>query len=341
MKYEITYDGFLSHASEDTLQARLIRGYMRSHNIHTWFDHYEIRICEPLDDPHIEKKIKKAIDDSRYFIVIMSEASFKSEWVKREVEYALQRKHDGHEIYLQGILIEEIPENQIPTWFRGIRVLPIAGEALSQIDRLRELRQEIGAEKPTYIDAVEPNFFKQITIGKLTEHLEKCPGDKLDFWHINGGYSARTYLYPAIRTKLQDNPNEKIHCRILLVDSVLLGGSPLAEEWSHEMQERFDDRISFSAFFRTLGAHHELVNDTIDIFNKLQQQYPNITCEFKLTSKLPAARLIIFGDVGFFSPFIHDYDANLPVLVYDRNSPFFTTASNYFESAYNEARKYV
>lgn len=340
-------DCFLSYAREDVLYARLICAMFRSHNLNPWFDHYQIRPTDPTSDVLIEPKIRQAIQSAPFFVVLVSRASLGAGWVRRELEIALERRRQGEKIHLVGIVIEEGVESQLDAPWSQLRLIRIAEKEIRNFDTLRELREEIGARKPTFMSNPRPAFIKQIEIAKYPEHIEMCTGDSLRLWHINGGHSVSSCVLPALRRSLKaaaENRVERaLHCRVMLVDSALLSGvkeEPIGLP-SHLVQAYFDDRLDDSGFFVERGPHHDLVRKTIEGFRDLVADFPIVKCEFRLTRQIPAGRTLFLGETGFFSPFLSDAGAYLPVLVFDANSPFHTTVSDHFEKAWREARPHT
>jgi TIR domain len=66
------YDAFISHSSSDKLTARLIRGYLRSHNIHSWFDESETVLSDSVSEEDIISRLNPAIESCRYFLWLCS-----------------------------------------------------------------------------------------------------------------------------------------------------------------------------------------------------------------------------------------------------------------------------
>ena len=339
MDYE--FDIFISHSSSDTLQARLIRGYMRSHNLNCWLDQHDLATSEAIDDRNISKKVESALRKSRFLLIVLSEEALHSDWVKAEVEYAQGLQRGDHpELGIVAITVEELDLTEKPSWLGPVRVIQIGG-ALGKIDVLRELRDEIGEPKPTYMSSVEPSFVKQTPVSRLTDHLRKCEFDLIKIWFINGGFSIAQYIQPAIRTALQRKADQKSHVRaqVMFLDTADLDGNALPPELQDkDAQKFFDARLRLSEFFTKPGDHPQLLKETIESFAKLDSRFENFSAEFRLSPKIPAGRIVIAGKYGFFSPFIQEFDVDLPVLIFDDKSPFFETTERYFDEAFEDAR---
>lgn len=160
-------DVFISHDRVDTRYARLLRGYFRSHNIVAWLDRTNNPASENQDESKAFEKIRSEIKKSRYLLVIVSENIDKGDWVRREVEYALSLRDGGYPIRIAAIILE--PDVEKPDWLK--KVNDVTDFNPNDRDPLRDLREEIGDDKPTYIDNVDGSFIKYVHINKLQENI--------------------------------------------------------------------------------------------------------------------------------------------------------------------------
>jgi hypothetical protein len=82
------YDVFVSHASEDKID--LVKPFvelLKKKNITVWYDEFELQIGDSLRD-----SIDNGLKNSRYGIVVLSEAFFKKKWAKRELNGLFARE---------------------------------------------------------------------------------------------------------------------------------------------------------------------------------------------------------------------------------------------------------
>jgi WD40 repeat protein len=90
------YDGFISysHAADDQLAPRLQAGLQRFAK--PWWKRRALRIFRDeaslSANPHLWSSITEAMDQSDWFVLLLSEEAAKSEWVDREVAYWLELK---------------------------------------------------------------------------------------------------------------------------------------------------------------------------------------------------------------------------------------------------------
>ena len=85
---------FLSHSSQDREITERIAVTLRNHGIPVWYSATNIRGSQQWQD-----EIGKALRRCDFFIVLLSHQSIASEWVKRELAYAL-----NHGQYTENIL---------------------------------------------------------------------------------------------------------------------------------------------------------------------------------------------------------------------------------------------
>lgn len=78
---------FLSHTWEDKPTARALAAKLSERGIGVWLDEAEIRLGDSLIE-----KIRDAIDTVDYVAVLLSKNSVNSEWVKRELDIAMNQE---------------------------------------------------------------------------------------------------------------------------------------------------------------------------------------------------------------------------------------------------------
>ena len=90
------YDGFISysHAADDLLAPRLQAGLQRFAK--PWWKRRALRIFRDeaslAANPHLWSSITDALDQSGWFILLLSPDAANSEWVNKETEYWLEHK---------------------------------------------------------------------------------------------------------------------------------------------------------------------------------------------------------------------------------------------------------
>ncbi|MBF0162506.1 MAG: tetratricopeptide repeat protein [Magnetococcales bacterium] len=91
---------FISHETKDRAFAISLRDALQDHGMEAWIDHRELTTGGDLPE-----EIQTAIQEARFFILLLSMAAINSDWVAAETDWALQR---GEEITLIPLLLEGV-----------------------------------------------------------------------------------------------------------------------------------------------------------------------------------------------------------------------------------------
>ena len=102
---------FLSHSHSDKPIAKRIYDNLRERGVYVWFDEAEIKVGDSLID-----KIRLGIDSVDYLAVVLSNASVNSEWVKREVDIAMNQEIEGKRVKVLPLLVEHC---DLPWFLKG------------------------------------------------------------------------------------------------------------------------------------------------------------------------------------------------------------------------------
>lgn len=90
------YDVFISHASEDKLEVvRPLAHALQQSGLKVWYDEFELRIGDSL-----RRKIDKGLANSRFGIVVLSQAFFGKGWTNYELDGLVTRAVGGEQILL-------------------------------------------------------------------------------------------------------------------------------------------------------------------------------------------------------------------------------------------------
>ena len=131
---------FISHASAD--KERFVRPFAavlrETHGVDAWVDEWEIR---PGD--RFAEKIHAAIAKADAVVVVLSENSANSEWVKNEIDAAVVREVNK-EVKLLPVVLDGLPDQRVPPALRPIHQVRADADnheiAAEQINRaIREL----------------------------------------------------------------------------------------------------------------------------------------------------------------------------------------------------------
>lgn len=78
---------FLSHSSKDKKFIRRLAADLESHGIGVWLDEQQIHVGDSIND-----KISQGLADSDYLLIVLSEDSVNSEWVKKELNSMMMQE---------------------------------------------------------------------------------------------------------------------------------------------------------------------------------------------------------------------------------------------------------
>jgi hypothetical protein len=102
-----TYDVFVSHASEDKDDfVRTFVSFLKDKEVAVWYDEFELEIGDSL-----RRSIDNGLKNSKYGIVILSEAFFKKEWPQRELDGLFAKEIDGEKVILP--IWHKISKNEV------------------------------------------------------------------------------------------------------------------------------------------------------------------------------------------------------------------------------------
>lgn len=101
------YDVFISHASED--KESFVRPFVEAlqmKGIDVWYDEFELKIGDSL-----RRSIENGLKNSKFGIVVLSEAFFRKEWTQRELDGLFAREIDGEKVILP--IWHKISKNEV------------------------------------------------------------------------------------------------------------------------------------------------------------------------------------------------------------------------------------
>ena len=102
-----TYDVFVSHASED--KDDFVRDFVKclqQNGLKVWYDEFTLRVGDSL-----RRSIDNGLRNSRYGIVVLSEAFFSKEWPQRELDGLFAREVIGEKVILP--IWHKISKNEV------------------------------------------------------------------------------------------------------------------------------------------------------------------------------------------------------------------------------------
>lgn len=143
---------FISHASEDQEMVRELSTALITRNLKPWWDSMRLRVGDELTP-----RIFGAIERSRVVVVVMSEASCRSEWVVKEVRHALKHEATGAlvivPVQVEPDAVIDLLADRI--FHEVVGYEPGAVGSLADIDSLADYIQHLLEPEPA-VDRYEP-----------------------------------------------------------------------------------------------------------------------------------------------------------------------------------------
>ncbi len=102
---------FISYSSRDRTFASTLAAKLIEHGWQVWYDQWEINVGDSLIS-----KIEQGILGSSYFVVVLSETSVASRWVREELEAAMLRTLNGENVLILPVRIDACP---VPAFLRS------------------------------------------------------------------------------------------------------------------------------------------------------------------------------------------------------------------------------
>ena len=102
---------FLSHSWEDKPTARALADGLSARGVGVWLDEAEIKLGDSLIE-----KIRQAIDSVEYVVVLLSRNSVGSEWVKKEVDVAMNQDIENRRVKVLPVRLDDC---DLPSFLKG------------------------------------------------------------------------------------------------------------------------------------------------------------------------------------------------------------------------------
>ena len=142
---------FLSHTHADKPFVRRLAQDLQVAGVRVWLDEAEMMIGDSLIE-----KIREGIDQMEYLGVILSQHSVKSEWVKREVDVAMNQEIEGKRVKVLPLVIDDC---ELPGFLKGklyadFRVPEQYEEALGKILRRLGIEEALSRDELAVLRAL-------------------------------------------------------------------------------------------------------------------------------------------------------------------------------------------
>jgi len=129
---------FISYCSQDRHFAKKLSSNLGLFGVKVWIDEGEIKVGDSLIE-----KIRRGIDQVDYLAVVLTPASANSEWVKKEVDIAMNQEIEGRKVKVLPLLLKNC---EIPWFLKGKKYANFTTDELYQ-QALSELLHRLGVRQ--------------------------------------------------------------------------------------------------------------------------------------------------------------------------------------------------
>jgi prolyl-tRNA editing enzyme YbaK/EbsC (Cys-tRNA(Pro) deacylase) len=124
---------FFSHSSRDKALLRELRGYLPPW-VTSWIDEDQLLFGVQLE-PTLRKTIDEEVD---YLVLFLGPEAFESDWVRREIEWALEREQRLGRVFLLPVLLVDVRERLSELGLAGRLTVNLADFSRGGIKMLAE-----------------------------------------------------------------------------------------------------------------------------------------------------------------------------------------------------------
>lgn len=154
---------FISHSHKDKMVARILARKLNQYGIYTWIDEAEIKIGDSLIE-----KIRDGLDKVDYIIALISADSVESEWVKKELDIAMNREIESKRVVVIPILTGKC---EIPGFLKG----KLYADMTSNKKINKNFPLLLSCFNVEYIETVKKSFTEfNFTVTEIIEKLENA-----------------------------------------------------------------------------------------------------------------------------------------------------------------------
>ena len=153
---------FISHSWSDKPLARKIAQTLHGFAIKVWLDEAEIKLGDSLIE-----KIRDGIDSVDYVLALLSAEAINSEWVKKELDVAMNQEIEGKKVKVLPVLAERC---ELPGFLKGKLYADMSTE------------RKFNAALPMLLSrfGVDHNILRKLNDGESLDKLIKGTKDTLD-----------------------------------------------------------------------------------------------------------------------------------------------------------------
>jgi hypothetical protein len=95
---------FISHSSKDKKFVRQLASDLVAANIRVWIDEQQIQVGDSIPD-----KVAQGLAESDFYLIVVSQSSVESQWVRKELNGALVREIERRDVNVLPIKLDDAP----------------------------------------------------------------------------------------------------------------------------------------------------------------------------------------------------------------------------------------
>jgi hypothetical protein len=145
---------FISHSSKDLPFARRLEERLRARDIDVWLDDLQLKAGDVLTGT-----IAQAVKSHDFLIVVLSNASLASDWVRREMRMAGNRRPGGRRARVVPLLLQRRAASRLPPTLRGTKYVDFSDHKTFEIGmaQLVDLMYDgaVGTERRRNLERIE------------------------------------------------------------------------------------------------------------------------------------------------------------------------------------------
>lgn len=129
---------FISHAHTDEPLVKKVAAALEDAGLEVWDDTREI-----MPGDNWANKVAQALQESEAMVVLLTPDALRSNWVRRDIEYALGEQ--GYRKRLIPVLVgdpENLPPEDVPWILRHLRIIKLAEHA-KEDEGIRQIAQAL------------------------------------------------------------------------------------------------------------------------------------------------------------------------------------------------------
>lgn len=161
---------FLSHSHADKSFVNKLAKDLRRSGYYVWTDDAEIKIGDSLI-----QKIREGIDKVAYVGAVISHNSINSEWVRKELDIAMNQEIEGRKVKVLPLLLDDV---ELPGFLKGKRYADFRDKRLynKSLNEIKKRLDEVPSEESGY-SPDEAKYLAQ-KLENLEEQLKVSQSEK-------------------------------------------------------------------------------------------------------------------------------------------------------------------